>query len=258
MDKHEIDTDLSLCGSYSHTRHRSWCIRRLRPWPRAGSRGRRWGIWWAWRDLGEKRDQSQCSCIYKNDWWTVALGVVLFFHIYWKESVAQVYMHKSLNWSEDMLFKGEVSYYTNIVVTHSEILLAYLVMTKSHKNIFCCCVTFQRVEEFSCGDVKDVDDSINGTTGQIFTIRALKVKIRYDEAQSHFLKYDNFVFEKRISDNRQFMVPYVCYTQDEFSSSIQGVFFFATFHTKDVDLAKMASCGDVFRVWWEGNWPGIN
>lgn len=103
-----------------------------------------------------------------------------FFHIYWKESVAQVYMHKSLNWSEDMLFKGEVSYYTNIVVTHSEILLTYLVMTKSHKNIFCCCVTFQRVEEFSCGDVKDVDDSINGTTGQIFTIRALKVKIRYE------------------------------------------------------------------------------
>lgn len=54
------------------------------------------------------------------------------------------------------------------------------------------------------------------------------------------------------------MVPYVSYTQDEFPSSVQRIFLLATFHTKDVDLAKMASCGDVFRVWGEGDCPCIN
>lgn len=56
----------------------------------------------------------------------------------------------------------------------------------------------------------------------------------------------------------QFMVPYVSYAQDEFSSSVQGIFFLAAFYTEDVDLAKMTSCGNVFGVWGEGNRPGIN
>lgn len=56
----------------------------------------------------------------------------------------------------------------------------------------------------------------------------------------------------------QFMVPYVSYTQDEFPSSVQWKFLLATFHAKDVDLAEMASCGDVFRVWGEGDRPRIN
>lgn len=49
------------------------------------------------------------------------------------------------------------------------------------------------------------------------------------------------------------MVPYVSYTQDEFPSSVQRIFLLATFHTKDVDLAMMAPCGDVFGVWGEGD-----
>lgn len=54
------------------------------------------------------------------------------------------------------------------------------------------------------------------------------------------------------------MVPYVSYTQDEFSSSVQRILLLAAFHTEDVDLAKMASCGDVLRVWGEGNRPCID
>lgn len=38
------------------TRHIFWCSRRQRRWPGAGSRGRMWGIWWAWRDL--KREET--------------------------------------------------------------------------------------------------------------------------------------------------------------------------------------------------------
>lgn len=54
------------------------------------------------------------------------------------------------------------------------------------------------------------------------------------------------------------MVPYVSYTQDEFPSSVQRIFLLATFHTKDVDLAMMAPCGNVFGVWGEGDRPCVN
>lgn len=56
----------------------------------------------------------------------------------------------------------------------------------------------------------------------------------------------------------QFMVPYVSDTQDEFSSSVQRIFLLAAFHTEDVDLAEMASCGNVLGVWGEGDRPRID
>lgn len=54
------------------------------------------------------------------------------------------------------------------------------------------------------------------------------------------------------------MAPYVSYTQDEFSSGVQRIFLLAAFHTEDVDLAKMTSCGNVFRICGEGDRPRIN
>lgn len=36
-----------------------WCNRRRRRWPATGSRGRKWGIWWAWRDLN-RGETSAC------------------------------------------------------------------------------------------------------------------------------------------------------------------------------------------------------
>lgn len=56
----------------------------------------------------------------------------------------------------------------------------------------------------------------------------------------------------------RFMIPYVSYAQDEFPSSVQRMLLLATFHAEDVDLAVVASCGDVFRVWGEGDRPGVN
>ena len=44
------------------TRHIFWCSRHRMLWPGAASRGRKWGIWWAWRDLrGEKTSQLASS-----------------------------------------------------------------------------------------------------------------------------------------------------------------------------------------------------
>lgn len=54
------------------------------------------------------------------------------------------------------------------------------------------------------------------------------------------------------------MFPYVSYTQDEFSSGVQRILLLAALHTEDVDLAKMASRGDVLGVWGEGDRPGVD
>lgn len=66
--------------------------------------------------------------------------------------------------------------------------------------------------------------------------------------------YENFNMNKHWEP----AVSYISNAQDEFSSSVQRIFLLATFHTKDVDFAKMASCGDVFRVWREGDCPCID
>lgn len=54
------------------------------------------------------------------------------------------------------------------------------------------------------------------------------------------------------------MVPYVSYAQDEFPSSVQRIFLLAALHPEDVDLAVVASCGNVFGVWGEGDRPSVN
>lgn len=54
------------------------------------------------------------------------------------------------------------------------------------------------------------------------------------------------------------IVSYVGYTQNEFPSGVQRVLLLAAFNPKDVDLSKMASCGNVFGVWGEGYCPCIN
>ena len=56
----------------------------------------------------------------------------------------------------------------------------------------------------------------------------------------------------------QFTAPYVSYTQDEFSSSVQRIFLLAALHTEDVDLAEVASRGDVLGVWGEGDRPRVD
>jgi hypothetical protein len=37
--------------------------------------------------------------------------------------------------------------------------------------------------------------------------------------------------------------PYICDTKDEFSSRVQRIFLFPTFHAKSVHLPHMSSCG---------------
>lgn len=54
------------------------------------------------------------------------------------------------------------------------------------------------------------------------------------------------------------MVPHVCDAQDEFPSRVQRIFLLATFHTEDVDLAVVASGGNVFGVWGEGDRPRVD
>lgn len=56
----------------------------------------------------------------------------------------------------------------------------------------------------------------------------------------------------------EFTAPYISYAQDEFSSRVQRIFLLSAVYTKDVDLAKMASCGNVLGVWWEGHCPCIH
>lgn len=54
------------------------------------------------------------------------------------------------------------------------------------------------------------------------------------------------------------MAPYVSYTQNEFSTSVQGIFLLAALNTKDVDLSVVTSCGNVLRVWGEGDRPRVD
>lgn len=53
-------------------------------------------------------------------------------------------------------------------------------------------------------------------------------------------------------------LPYICNTEDEFSSSVQRIFFFPTFHTKNVHFPHVRSGGQILGVGGEGQRPGVH
>lgn len=53
------------------TRRIFWCSRRRRLWRGAGSQGRKWVTWWAWRDLER---QEAVTLMWLNSIWTTAVS----------------------------------------------------------------------------------------------------------------------------------------------------------------------------------------
>lgn len=63
-----------------------------------------------------------------------------------------------------------------IIFSHVIIKLLVFQGKKAYNVPFICKPTFQCVEQLSSGDIKDIDDSIDSSAGQIFSIRALSVQ----------------------------------------------------------------------------------
>lgn len=52
--------------------------------------------------------------------------------------------------------------------------------------------------------------------------------------------------------------PYICNTENEFSSRVQRIFLFPTFHTKNVHFPHMSSCGQILGIRRKGQSPGVH
>lgn len=144
--------------------------------------------------------------------------------------------------------------------------------------------TFQRMQKLSSCNIKNIDDSVYGSAGQVFSIRTLLRRDGWFETiqltcpfctqaillvsvltscQQSPAIVSNLVGmagsgQSITAKDPTVSFSYICNTEDEFSSSVQRIFFFPTFHTKNVHFPHVRSGGQILGVRGEGQSPGVH
>ena len=101
------------------------------------------------------------------------------------------------------------------------------------------------MNQFSRCHIKNINNAINSSTSDMFTIRTLNNSYKV-QLQSHFKHKETKAF------------AYISNTHNKLSPGIQNAFFLATFHSNNIDLSRVRTSCYKFTIWRKCYRPSVN
>lgn len=143
------------------------------------------------------------------------------------------------------------------------------------------------MQELPGRNIENVDDPVYGPAGQVLPVRALcrehvgpvRLRARHvscwlqlslagqqtapvtaaaANGQPAPRRTTGWKSQRKSDRGQRAKFPYICNTENEFSSRVQGIFLFPTFHTENVHFPHVGSCGQILGIRREGQSPGVH